>query len=73
MDYSLEAMGRQLGCRGTRRCRAAQLCHPRDPWLASACGQGKKLRLDDTACFKAEMFQVFRAYHPLPGGHVLGE
>lgn len=36
-------------------------------------GQGKKLRLDDTACFKAEVFQVFRAYHPLPGGHVLGE
>lgn len=35
--------------------------------------QGKKLRLDDAACFKAKMSQVFHAYHPLPGGHVLDE
>jgi len=35
--------------------------------------QGKKLRLDDKACFKAEMLQDFRAFHRLPGGHALSE
>ena len=41
MDYSLEATGRQLGCKGTRCCRAVQLCHPRDPQPASARKKAK--------------------------------